>query len=71
MQFSMHALLSTGYVRAIQQFFMNLLNIKSHKNPFISSRVVAWKQTDRRTEGRRDFNSYELDGGRHDVLEIH
>jgi len=67
----MHALLSTGYVKAIQQLLMNLLNIKRHKNPLINSRVVAWKQTERRTEGRRDFNSYELDGRHHDVLGIY
>jgi len=53
----MHALLSSGYVRIIQQFFMNLLNIKRRKNPVSSCRVVR-KQTDRRTEGRSDFNRH-------------
>jgi hypothetical protein len=47
----MHALLSTGHVRAIHQFFMNLLNIESHKNPFSSSRVVALKQEDGQKDG--------------------
>jgi hypothetical protein len=50
----MPALLFTGYVGDIQQFLMNLLNIKSHKNPFSSSRVVAWRQTDRQTDGQKD-----------------
>jgi len=42
----------------MQQFFMNFFDIKCHKNPFDSSRVVAWKQADRRTEGWSDFNRH-------------
>jgi hypothetical protein len=48
----MNALLSNGYVRDIQLFFMNLFKVKCHKNPFSSSGVVEWKRTERRS----DFN---------------
>jgi hypothetical protein len=47
----MHALLSTGHVRAIQQFLMNLLNIEYHKNP---SAFLELLHGNRQTDGQKD-----------------
>jgi hypothetical protein len=44
----------------MQQFFMNLLYAKCHKNPFSSSTVVAWKQTDGHKDGAIEIGTAQV-----------